>query len=155
MPQTPRVVEVGRGKETMEVRCTLAAYRPTTELVESKFGGATIGNVLAGGLIGIVIDAASGANMSYPDRVVVLMEPQTFGDEATRDAFFGKHKARIDALARIELQNVTSQCGNQPREFCDADRKKVTDRQAAALADLDRRRLASAAATAGTGNSKQ
>jgi hypothetical protein len=41
----------------------------------SSANGATLGNVLAGGVIGIGIDAATGANFNYPDTISVPMTP--------------------------------------------------------------------------------
>ncbi len=41
---------------------TLDGYRPVYVLVHSKTGGATFGNLLAGGIIGAVVDSSNGAN---------------------------------------------------------------------------------------------
>jgi hypothetical protein len=44
--------------------------------VAPHFNGATVGNVIAGGIIGIGIDAATGANFNYPTEVNVAMDPE-------------------------------------------------------------------------------
>lgn len=41
---------------------SLDGYRPVYVLVHSKTGGATFGNLLAGGIIGAVVDSSNGAN---------------------------------------------------------------------------------------------
>ena len=40
-----------------------------TVVTVPSFGPATFGNIIAGGVIGVVVDAASGANYSYPENV--------------------------------------------------------------------------------------
>lgn len=39
----------------------------------SNYNSASLGNVIAGGLIGAGVDAADGASYSYPDSVTVAM----------------------------------------------------------------------------------
>ena len=41
----------------------------------ASFGGATFGNLLLGGGVGFIVDAASGANYSYPSEVKLDMAP--------------------------------------------------------------------------------
>jgi len=41
----------------------------------AHFGGATFGNIIAGGIVGVVVDAASGANYSYNDDVRLDFAP--------------------------------------------------------------------------------
>lgn len=41
---------------------SLDGFRPVYVLVRSKTGGATFGNLLAGGIIGAVVDSSNGAN---------------------------------------------------------------------------------------------
>ena len=52
----------------------LAGYRPVYVLVQSKMGGATFGNLLAGGIIGAVVDSSNGAsNKLTPNPVNVRL----------------------------------------------------------------------------------
>jgi len=139
---TPEVVLIPRSKATIELTCRRDGHEPTTEMVESKFSGATIGNVLAGGLIGIAVDAASGANNFYPDQVTVLLQPSVFSDEPARDAFFGRLAERARKRAHDDLTNLRYQCSSKPREFCDADTVRLTARRDKDLAEIDARRLA-------------
>ncbi|MBM3622789.1 MAG: hypothetical protein FJX20_19075 [Alphaproteobacteria bacterium] len=139
---TPEVIRIPRSKNTIELTCKRDGYEPTTEMVESKFSGATIGNVLAGGLIGIAVDAASGANNFYPDQVTVLMQPSVFADEVAREAFFGRLRERVQKRAQDDLTMLRYQCASKPREFCDADTARLTAKRDKDLADIEARRLA-------------
>ncbi len=72
---TPCKVELPR-KHDLRVDLTLEGYRPSYVLVQSKLGGSTFGNVLAGGLVGAVVDSSSGAsNKLNPNPVSVRLVP--------------------------------------------------------------------------------
>ena len=71
--QTPGMVTVARSSSSLTVDCTKQGYEDAREFIASEFNGATFGNILAGGLIGVVADAASGANNSYPETVIIEM----------------------------------------------------------------------------------
>jgi hypothetical protein len=58
---TPCKMELPR-RHDLRVDFTLAGFRPVYVLVQSKVGGATFGNILAGGIIGAVVDSSNGAS---------------------------------------------------------------------------------------------
>lgn len=66
---TPGSVRIGKSRHDLNVTCTKEGYQPATVAASSKFTGATFGNVIAGGVVGVVVDAASGANNRYPSEV--------------------------------------------------------------------------------------
>ncbi|MGE0424326.1 MAG: hypothetical protein AB7O88_18845 [Reyranellaceae bacterium] len=142
LQSTPQAVVIPRSKNTIELTCKRADHEPTTEMVESQFSGATIGNVIAGGLIGIAIDAASGANNFYPAQVNVVLQPSLFADETTRDAFFARRRERVEKRTHDELTMLRYQCSSKPREFCEADTARLNARRDKELADIEARRVA-------------
>ena len=72
---TPCQFSMKRGDDD-RVEFTLAGYEPVTVYIQSRTGGGTIGNLLAGGIIGGVVDASNGAsNHLYPDPVYLRMVP--------------------------------------------------------------------------------
>ncbi|NOT42949.1 MAG: hypothetical protein HOP13_20920 [Alphaproteobacteria bacterium] len=73
--QTPGIVQVSRDRAALVVSCTKAPEfaAPATQTVDSKFNGATLGNILLGGVVGVVVDASTGANYSYPEQVAVSL----------------------------------------------------------------------------------
>lgn len=73
LPQTPATVEVSRDKNALSFSCTKAPEHAeaTAYTVESKFNGATLGNILLGGVVGVVVDASTGSNYSYPENVTI------------------------------------------------------------------------------------
>ncbi len=139
---TPGRVNVSRSKETMIVSCTRDGYEQSNEVLVSSFTGATVGNILLGGVVGIVVDAASGANNRYPDRVMVVLTPSTFPNDAARDAHFAAIRTRLEEGSAAEVKLIQSRCSSTNREICTIEVKQLTDARDKALADLDRKRLA-------------
>ncbi len=72
---TPGQVVVTKSKNDILIECRKDGFQPAQVIAKSTFTGTTIGNVLAGGVIGIAVDAASGANNEYPESVNVVLTP--------------------------------------------------------------------------------
>lgn len=66
---TPGSVRLDKSKNDLSVTCAKDGYQTATVAHPPSFSGATFGNIIAGGVIGVVVDAASGANYSYPDDI--------------------------------------------------------------------------------------
>lgn len=73
---TPGVVRVDKTKEDILVRCTKAGYQDGVATIPSNFQGWTLGNLLLGGVIGLGVDAATGAMNEYPHAFNVPMYPR-------------------------------------------------------------------------------
>ncbi len=72
---TPGTVRIDKSKNDLTVTCERDGFRPATTSQTASFGGTTFGNLLLGGAVGFVVDAASGANYSYPSEVKLDMAP--------------------------------------------------------------------------------
>jgi hypothetical protein len=70
---TPGTTTVHKTKNDMTVDCTKAGFSDGHTVAASHFGGTTAANVIAGGIIGIGIDAASGANYYYDSPINVTL----------------------------------------------------------------------------------
>ena len=68
---TPGSTTVHKTKNDLNIDCTKDGFAGGHTVAQSHFGGATAGNVIAGGIIGIGIDAASGANYYYNSPINV------------------------------------------------------------------------------------
>ena len=66
---TPGSVRLSKSRHDLNVTCTKDGHQPASTTASSRFTGATFGNVLVGGVVGVVVDAASGANNRYPADV--------------------------------------------------------------------------------------
>jgi hypothetical protein len=139
---TPGRVNVSRSKETIAVNCKLDGYGDSNETLSSSFTGATVGNILLGGFIGVAIDAASGANNQYPERITVILTPASFANAAARDAHFDRLTARIQETAGEELKRIKGKCSSTNTELCRMEEAPVVESRDRALADIERKRQA-------------
>ncbi|MDN3645109.1 hypothetical protein QWY75_02675 [Pontixanthobacter aestiaquae] len=79
---TPCEFSMKRGLD-QRVDFELEGYKPEFVYVQSRLGGSTFGNILAGGGIGAVVDGSNGAsNRLYPRPVYVRLVPVGSDEEA-------------------------------------------------------------------------
>ena len=72
---TPGTVRIDKSKNDILVTCNREGFETTAIRHVSEFGGATIANAVVGGLIGVAVDAASGANFPYPTEARLILQP--------------------------------------------------------------------------------
>ena len=70
--KTPESVHLEKATADIIVKCTKDDMTGNAVL-SSEFAGATAGNILLGGIIGIGVDAMSGALNKYPESIIVEM----------------------------------------------------------------------------------
>jgi len=70
---SPGSVTVHKTKTDLQISCRKDGVGKGSAIAKATFGGTTFGNVIAGGLIGVAVDAASGANFYYPSPVLVTL----------------------------------------------------------------------------------
>ena len=71
---TPGMLNIDKSVHPMSVYCTKEGYYPTTGVLNSNYQPITLGNALVGGIVGIVIDAASGAQNIYDASIQIKLE---------------------------------------------------------------------------------
>lgn len=72
---TPGSVTLSKGSNALPIQCTKQCYIAGASIIPSGTEAMTAGNVIFGGVIGLGVDAASGAMNKYPDIVTVAMSP--------------------------------------------------------------------------------
>jgi len=70
---TPGSAEVHKSKTDLEINCTRDGYEPAHMTMQSHFEGMTAGNLILGGVVGIGVDAASGAMNHYDKAIQVTL----------------------------------------------------------------------------------
>ncbi|TWS97324.1 hypothetical protein [Reyranella sp. CPCC 100927] len=140
--KTPGKLRVLRRKDPLTVVCTGAGSEQTTEIIEPTFSGATLGNILMGGLIGAAVDASSGANNYYPERNIIVMAPPPFRTPSDRDAHFTRIAEQIKELVTADIKAVNDKCNPQQREFCQIDIRRLEEARDRALAVVEQKRAA-------------
>ena len=72
---TPGSVVLDKGSSPLPISCTKECYVTGTSIIPSGTETMTAGNVVFGGVVGLGVDAATGAMNKYPDFVTVAMTP--------------------------------------------------------------------------------
>ena len=66
---TPGTIRVDKSSRSLDMRCTLDNHEPGQTSIPANADAWTAGNVLLGGVIGLAVDASTGAMNKYPPNV--------------------------------------------------------------------------------------
>jgi hypothetical protein len=141
---TPGTISVDKSSKAISVSCTKEGYQESAGVLES-FQAMTFGNIIFGGLIGVAVDAASGAMNKYPPMVTLTLIPAEFKTSKDRDAFFDAMKAEFNQEAEKVEQRIRDQC--KSTNDCESQMKAAKAAEEARLADIEKRRLLAKVAT--------
>jgi hypothetical protein len=73
--ETPGMALVQRDKRDILASCSKPGYQTAIRTLHSGVADSSFGNILAGGLIGVAIDSANGADNEYPASVSIPLMP--------------------------------------------------------------------------------
>lgn len=73
---TPGSATVDKTRHDITIQCELEGYRKATYLNKSDYAAASFGNLIAGGIIGVGVDAVSGAQNKYTSPVNIVLTPE-------------------------------------------------------------------------------
>lgn len=107
---TPGTVQIDKSKDAITIRCKKDGYMETAGTLDSEFQGMTFGNILFGGIIGVAVDAGSGAMNQYPSSLTLNLVPESFPSADARDRYF-------DTVA-LRSRTETSQAIQKTKETC-------------------------------------
>lgn len=136
---TPASVVLDRSVDTANVICKKDGYFDEMSTLSSSFHGMTFGNVLLGGLIGVAVDAASGAMYEYPESITISLTPKSFSSAAARDEFFDGRLAQIKQDAATAVADVQKNCDSNDQD-CDALVKAINTNADAQIDKLNAQR---------------
>ncbi|MDH4981678.1 hypothetical protein [Hyphomicrobium sp. D-2] len=72
---TPATIELDKSQHNIAVTCRKPCFQDSVAMIPSYAEGMAAGNIIAGGVIGLGVDAATGAMNKYADRTSVTMIP--------------------------------------------------------------------------------
>ena len=119
---TPEMIHVDKSWSDLVVTCDKEGFDTSVENVASKTQGATLGNILIGGGIGLIIDAGSGAMRYYPDSHKSFLIPASFTSEDEANAFFDDLKVKVEARNEVDFKDVKKRCIDNKQDNNDCDR---------------------------------
>lgn len=142
---TPGSVTISRSTRDLAVRCEREGHLPAEAVTPAGFQAMTVGNLLIGGIIGVAVDAASGAMGTYPGNISLAMTPAGFQGASSRAAWFAERRAEIERDAAGRLAAARDACppraGRQAQAACDEAARLVEgmrDDQLRRLAEQER-----------------
>lgn len=138
---TPGTVNVVKSKHSIVISCIRPGHETSVGTLVSSFEEMTFGNLLFGGLVGLAIDASSGAINNYPPSILITMTPSSFPTEAARDAFYAERKAQAASKAAAAIARVASRCDTPESSQCKGDIAVIESSRDAEQADLEAKRL--------------
>lgn len=135
---TPGTVTVGKASGTISIACRKVGYQDSIGTLASSFQAMTFGNIIFGGIIGVAVDAASGAMHEYPPMVTITLVPEEFASVAERDALFDRMRTSLLREADEVKLRIKAEC----RDNCEPQLKAVDDGIATKLSEIESRRFA-------------
>jgi len=137
---TPGTVTVDKSKNDIAVICKKDGYQDGSGAFSSEFQGMTFGNLLFGGIIGVAVDASSGAMHEYPASVTVVMAPNSFPNSAERDKFFDQRATLVRQDAETAIAKVKKDCKSSQQKTCDEAVGKIESARDDQLAEIEVKR---------------
>ncbi|MBB5688402.1 hypothetical protein GXW77_15860 [Roseomonas alkaliterrae] len=126
--QTPGTVAVRKSPYDIAIECTRPGYYPGAAVVERRFDDTTLGNMLIGGLIGLTVDASTGAWNEYPRSVRIRMRPR-FQDFAADTTTPAGRIAAVERRTEAQLLAARRGCARQSAEACIARIEAIENRR--------------------------
>lgn len=134
---TPGTVQIDKTKSDIEITCKKKGFSNAVVTVSSTFQSWTVGNILIGGLIGIAIDASSGAINEYPSSVELKLIPDKFTNAEDQEDFYDKWRMEVlRNSAKVKIA-ASKTC---VKEQCDEVSKRIDKETELALAGIDANR---------------
>jgi hypothetical protein len=135
---TPGVITVSKDDRRLDVLCRKDGYQDGVADLASTFQAMTVGNVLIGGVVGLIIDAASGAATKYPSSVTITLIPESFASIAERDAFFDAMRTEFLTEYESTVKEIKDRCKQE--DGCYDQMVKAEYSREARLAEIERQR---------------
>lgn len=111
---TPGTVSLKKGADDIVVHCTKDGYFDSMVTMESSLQDMTFGNIVFGGIVGVAVDAASGAMHEYDASVTVALVPDRFASIEARDEFFAQRERRVKTEAASAIAEGMEICQCDP-----------------------------------------
>ena len=139
--ETPGSVTLNSEAAPITVACKADGYRETAEVLDTSMDGWILGNIIFGGVVGAVVDAARGAGQKFPPRFMVVLEPSTFSTGAERDDWYDRRRRLVvEKWARV-ISQAEGQCSDDTvDDACEAQVKELQVKRDTELKHLEARR---------------
>ena len=121
--ETPTSMSLPSEAAPITVACKADGYRETAEVLDTSMDGWILGNIIFGGVVGAVVDAARGAGQKFSPRFMIVLEPSTFSTGAERDDWYDRRRRLVVEWARV-ISQAETQCSDDTVDDACEDRVK-------------------------------
>lgn len=94
--ETPESIRLSAKAAPIKITCTADGYHPATTKMDTSSDGTILANIIFGGVIGIVVDAATQSGMKFPKRISLALDPKGFKTAAGRDAWYKRRRTFVE-----------------------------------------------------------
>ncbi len=140
MVNTPTSISLPADAAPITVICEADGFRQTSTDMDTSTDGWIMGNLIFGGLIGVVIDAARGAGQKFPANLTVVLEPGSFENLAARDAWYDARRQEIEEQWDEVIETIEHECNRNMQELCTQKKEDAEEVRAGELEALEQRR---------------
>ena len=139
VPGTPATLSVFKGKGNLQLSCRKRGFLVRTIEEGSEFEDMTLGNIIFGGIVGVFVDAGSGAMYEYPPAMHITLIPESFADAPSRDRFFDEMRERAHANKKTAAAKLRDTC---EASECETAERKLELALVKNLEEIERLRTA-------------
>ena len=90
--ETPDSVHLSAKAAPISIHCVTDGYHEAAAELDTRADGTFMGNILIGGIFGLVVDAATQSGMKYPSKILIALDPKGFKTGAARDAWYERRR---------------------------------------------------------------
>jgi hypothetical protein len=141
--ETPNSISLPAKAAPLTISCSADGYKTASGNLDTEMDGWIFGNLIFGGIVGVVVDVARGAGQKFPPKMTVVLEPERFADTTRRDAFYARRKALSEEKWARVINDTQNQCSAGVPGDCSERVKQLQDSRDKELAKIEERRLSS------------
>ena len=134
---SPGLLHVKNSKHHISVRCSKALHENETAVLASSRRGVTIGDIVVKGMIGLAVDAGTGASHEYPSSITLFLAPVSFESAENRDRHYDRLKAKVTKDAAASIARIENNCAKPLTRNCRNKIKAVETARDAEIANLE------------------
>ncbi len=105
---TPANIILPAKAAPLRISCDVDGYHTSVEQIDTKMDGWTLGNILFGGVIGVVVDAATKSGHKYPENIVITLYRKNFSTQEELDAWYDQLEKEINEKNDSQLSESKS-----------------------------------------------
>lgn len=140
---TPTTINIPAKAAPIDIVCLFDGYHQTSDRVDTKMDGWIFGNILAGGIVGVVIDAATGAGDKYPEKIAITLDKRTFASQNELNSWYDNRESDLRDRFNNDVQIALAGCKGDDKSSCEQKAKKLTARHEETLATVRKNRASS------------